>query len=188
MPVYEKVSIDDLHDLLAVVDRDAQVAVSENLHNLMAYCIVLLYEYCVCISYMRVNDVTVMNKAKATISTVKFALYDSNESLRSFLNVFRDTRDILCHMTAQAKRRQAVRNLLSTSVFYSTLDYFDIPLSIITSIREYYAKNFITNFNPFDYIRQKVGDKVNLLPVTAVCNCKTPEDCQDLIDSLAHLL
>lgn len=44
------------------------------------------------------------------------------------------------------------------------------------------------DFNPWKYIRQKVGDYVSLLPTAAVCACKSEEECQDLIDSVKHLL
>lgn len=190
MPVYSDITNEDLISTLDKIDEDIAVARSINNVSLLSYCLVVLYEYCVCISYMMLHSVDNMEHAKATLNTIKDALNTEDEIMLRTLNKFYDIRNALCHNPIVTWKSDLIPSLLTSDLFYVILEKLNVKQTIIQNLKLWSVENYQKDnsmFNPWNYIRQKVGDYVNLLPVAAVDNCKSEEECQDLIDSLQSL-
>lgn len=183
------------------------------------YMIILLYEYCTCYAYLQMHTAFIDSSVNIALKSLKqycCKLLD-NDIANRLCSQFYSTRNSFAHITESLFDDLLIIELLNTNDFYTLLGLFDLPESVLQTLRNYaiehsgdsdqldYTQHKVgdaidllstvsigdcttpEDFNPFDYIRQKVGDYINLLPVASVCDCKTPEDCQDLIDSLAHL-
>lgn len=139
---------------------------------------------------MMLHSVNNMEHAKATLNTIKDALNTEDEIMLRTLNKFYDIRNALCHNPIVTWKSDLISSLLTSDLFYVILEKLNVKQTIIQNLKLWSVENYQKDnsmFNPWNYIRQKVGDYVNLLPVATVDNCKSEEECQDLIDSLQSL-
>lgn len=70
--------------------------------------------------------------------------------------------------------------------FTATQDEIDIAKRIYCKLESIAVQ--CNSFDPIEFAKSVVGDKWVILPTAALNDCKSQQDCLDLIDSLKHLL
>ena len=154
------------------------------------YVIILLYEYCTCYAYLQMHTAFIDGSVNIALKSLQQYCCKllNNDIANHVCYQFYSTRNSFAHITESLFDDSTIIELLNTDGFYTILSLLNVPEALLAALRNYNIKSSQEEFNPWEYIRQEVGDYIKLLPVAALDNCKTPEDCHDLVDSLAHLL
>lgn len=188
MPTYDILSIKTLETCRKTL-KDLSVLARHN-SLVMRYFIVLLYEYCVCYVYFALYPKKEHYNVKITLkhlqkySTQKLC----NEAVNHVCLLFFNARNKFAHITNALFEDTILFELLYDDIFRELVTIFELPEEVIQVIINYENSSLNNTFNPHDYLRSILGDKVDLLPEASVNECDSIDACNELLDSLIHML
>lgn len=156
----------------------------------LKYLIVLLYDYCICYSYMYKNNFKTVENISATLTCLKefCSSLDTTECVNEVCKRFLATRNGFSHLTEKLFDLSDLQLLLRIDLFYKILQLCDVPVDVILSLREHADNSLNNTFSSHNYLCGILGDKVTLLAEASINACESIDDCNELLDSISHLL